>query len=94
MSDSETLRQKGLQDSEIYENKRRFGLFSQPISTAIGDDGAYKTRFRNFSSYPRPKRGRRQRKTYYKAKKLPIWPMSIWAVKKIIFWRFKFVSQF
>ncbi len=27
--------------------KRRFGLFSQPISTAIGDDGAYKTKLRN-----------------------------------------------
>ena len=46
MSDKETLRQKALQDSDIIAEKRRFGLFSQPISTAIGDDGPYKTKFR------------------------------------------------
>lgn len=28
--------------------KQRFGLFSQPISTAIGDDGPYKAKLRIF----------------------------------------------
>lgn len=29
-------------------SKQRFGLFSQPISTAIGDDGPYKTKLRKW----------------------------------------------
>lgn len=46
MTDKEALRQTSLQDSNTYGDKRRFGLFSQPISTAIGDDGPYKTKLR------------------------------------------------
>ena len=48
MSDKESIRQKALQDSDFIAEKRRFGLFSQPISTAIGDDGPYKTKFRTW----------------------------------------------
>ena len=40
------MRKTALQETENYANKNRFGLFSQPISTAIGDDGPYKTKFR------------------------------------------------
>lgn len=36
-----------MQEVDGYGSKRRFGLFSSPISTAIGDDGEYKTRLRN-----------------------------------------------
>lgn len=50
MSDTETLRKSALQDSEQYASKRRFGLFSQPVSTAVGDDGIYKKKVRNLSS--------------------------------------------
>ena len=46
MNDKEALRKSALQETENYANKNRFGLFSQPISTAIGDDSAYKTKFR------------------------------------------------
>ena len=49
MIDKEALRATALQDSEAYETKKRFGLFSHPISTAIGDDGPYKTKLRIFS---------------------------------------------
>lgn len=35
-----------LADSDILGQKQRFGLFSQPISTAIGDDGPYKSKLR------------------------------------------------
>lgn len=47
MADKEAMRQTALQDSEAFNEKRRFGLFSHPISTAIGDDGPYKTKLRN-----------------------------------------------
>ena len=33
-------------DSDALGQKQRFGLFSQPISTAIGDDGPYKSKLR------------------------------------------------
>jgi hypothetical protein len=46
MTDKEALRTKALIDTDPLGEKKRFGLFSQPISNAIGDDGAYKTRFR------------------------------------------------
>lgn len=39
---TEELRRTILQESDTITFKQRFGLFSQPISTAIGDDGAYK----------------------------------------------------
>ena len=47
MTDKEALRETALKEADTVGEKRRFGLFSQPISTAIGDDGPYKTRFRN-----------------------------------------------
>lgn len=50
MSDAETMRQSVLQESDVYGSKRRFGLFSQPISTAVGDDGSYKKKIRIFVS--------------------------------------------
>jgi hypothetical protein len=46
MSETEQLRATIMQESEGYGSKRRFGLFSSPIPTAIGDDGPYKTRLR------------------------------------------------
>lgn len=46
MTDKEALRQTALADSEPLGTKQRFGLFSQPISIAIGDDGPYKTKLR------------------------------------------------
>lgn len=49
MSDAETMRQSVLQESDVYGSKRRFGLFSQPISTAVGDDGSYKKKIRILS---------------------------------------------
>lgn len=48
MTDKDALRETSLQDSNAFGEKRRFGLFSQPISTAIGDDGPYKTRLRKY----------------------------------------------
>lgn len=35
-----------LSESELVGSKRRFGLFNQPISTAIGDDSPYLTKIR------------------------------------------------
>lgn len=49
MIDKEALRQTALQEADSMGTKRRFGLFSQPISTAIGDDGEYKTKQRKES---------------------------------------------
>jgi hypothetical protein len=37
-----------MMDTNAFGEKKRFGLFSQPISTAIGDDGPYQTEFRKF----------------------------------------------
>lgn len=48
MSETEALRSTILQEADTYGNKRRFGLFSSPISTAVCDDGQYKTRLRTF----------------------------------------------
>lgn len=44
--DKETLRTSHLADTNSKGDKPRFGLFSQPISTAIGDDGPYKSKLR------------------------------------------------
>lgn len=41
------MRSTILQEADTYGSKRRFGLFSSPISTAIGDDGQYKTKLSN-----------------------------------------------
>jgi hypothetical protein len=46
MADHESLRNSILQDSDLLGSKRRFGLFSQPISTAVGDDGAFRNKIR------------------------------------------------
>lgn len=46
MAGNESLRNSILADSNQFADKRRFGLFSQPISTAIGDDGNYRTKIR------------------------------------------------
>ena len=44
-----------IKDSENSSKKPRFGLFSQPLTTAVGDDGQYKKKIRtNFlTSDPR-----------------------------------------
>lgn len=55
MGDKEELRKTAMQESELYQTKRRFGLFSQPISTAIGDDGPYKTKLRRIQINLDPK---------------------------------------
>lgn len=43
-----------MQEGEKVSSKSRFGLFSQPMTTAVGDDGAYKvkirTKYTNFRS--------------------------------------------
>ena len=46
MTDKEALRTKALAETDQIGFKQRFGLFSQPVSTAIGDDGPYKTKLR------------------------------------------------
>jgi hypothetical protein len=46
MSDIEALRSTILQESDAVANKSRFGLFSQPMTTAVGDDGPYKAKIR------------------------------------------------
>lgn len=35
-----------LSESDPLGSKSRFGLFSQPISTAVGDDGAFRNKIR------------------------------------------------
>jgi hypothetical protein len=47
MSENEALRASIMQEANNIGERRRFGLFSSPISTAIGDDGQYKTKIRN-----------------------------------------------
>ena len=49
MSENETLRASVLQEADSFGSKRRFGLFSSPVSHAIGDDGQYKTKLRKKS---------------------------------------------
>lgn len=44
------LRQSIMLDVEMTGSKRRFGLFSQPPSTAIGDDSPYKQKHRIIST--------------------------------------------
>lgn len=46
MTNKESLRMSILSESDLMGSKRRFGLFNQPISTAIGDDGPYLTKIR------------------------------------------------
>lgn len=50
MTERETLRMSILADSDPLGSKRRFGLFSQPITTALGDDGAFRTKIRKCGS--------------------------------------------
>ena len=45
--DKEALRMTHLAEADTVKDKQRLGFFSVPISTAIGDDGPYKTRIRN-----------------------------------------------
>ena len=44
--DKESLRVTHLQDYENLKDKRRHGFFSVPITTAVGDDGPFKTKIR------------------------------------------------
>lgn len=46
MTNLEDLRMSILSESNPLGSKRRFGLFSQPISTAVGDDGAFRNKIR------------------------------------------------
>lgn len=55
MSETEGLRATIMQEVDAYGSKQRFGLFSSPVSTAIGDDGQYKTKLRILSCYSDPK---------------------------------------
>ncbi len=48
MSEKESLRMSILSESNPLGSKRRFGLFSQPISTAVGDDGAFRVKIRKY----------------------------------------------
>lgn len=41
MADTEALRLSIIQQTDDLGTKKRFGLFSQPISTAVGDNGSY-----------------------------------------------------
>lgn len=50
MSQLEELRLSILSEANPLGSKRRFGLFSQPISTAVGDDGAFRNKIR--TKYP------------------------------------------
>lgn len=36
-----------MRESELVGSRRRFGLFSQPLPTALGDDGAFKVKIRS-----------------------------------------------
>jgi hypothetical protein len=44
-----------IQEADTYGSKRRFGLFSSPISTAICDDGQYKTKLRKYWNHQDPR---------------------------------------
>lgn len=44
--DKEALRLTHLQDYETVKDKQRLGFFSVPITTAVGDDGPFKTKLR------------------------------------------------
>ena len=39
--DKELLRTKAIEDSDVISQKPRFGLFSHPLTTAVGDNGPY-----------------------------------------------------
>lgn len=62
MSETEALRSTILQEADTLGSRRRFGLFSSPISTAIGDDGQYKTRLRTFVEIKTPGMNRASRR--------------------------------
>ena len=47
--DKEALRMTHLAEADTVRDKQRLGFFSVPISTAIGDDGPYKTRIRKIT---------------------------------------------
>jgi len=53
--DKEALRITHISESDGLTTKQRHGFFSIPISTAIGDDGPYKTRIRTIYYYIDPK---------------------------------------
>ena len=44
-----------MQEADKVGSKSRFGLFSQPMTTAVGDDGAYKTKIRTQYNYLDPR---------------------------------------
>ena len=48
--DKEGLRTTHLAEAEGIKNKKRHGFFSVPMTTAVGDDGPYKTKLRIYSS--------------------------------------------
>ena len=53
--DKEGLRTTHLAEAEGIKNKKRHGFFSVPMTTAIGDDGPYKTKLRIFTHLFRSK---------------------------------------
>lgn len=77
LMDKESLRRQALEDSDKFAGKSRFGLFSHPISTAVGDNGPYQSTLRTTSKILiRSQRGLRERKTPPSAKKLSIREVS------------------
>ena len=54
MTDTESLRLSILQQTDDLGTKKRFGLFSQPISTAVGDNGPYNKKHRTLIVSYRP----------------------------------------
>ena len=48
MNNLEQTRSAILQEADVVSSKRRFGLFSQPLTTAVGDDSPYKTKIRQY----------------------------------------------
>jgi len=48
--DKDQLRITHLAETDAFSNKPRHGYFSVPISTAIADDGPYRTKLRRLIS--------------------------------------------
>lgn len=55
MTNLEQTRNEILCESDLIGSRRRFGLFSQPVSTAVGDDGAFKTKICTYISDADPR---------------------------------------
>ena len=63
--DKEELRNCAIKDSDQISQKQRFGLFSQPLTTAVGDNGPYQTSLRIHFIDDRSEGKLGKRKTYH-----------------------------